>query len=156
MQLLDRRHYILLSATLLPPWIANASQPLVHTKGLNLATAGPPYRVLLAVVHTLSLLQVISPRNHMVFTPLLASTTVGTLEARSVTLHITSIQSALHQPQNQYVQVSSNTGNKACIVCCGTTDVQQLETSSRQCSLSYIHSRMQQAAVAANLPASTC
>lgn len=49
--------------------------------------------------------QVISPRNHMVFTPLLASTTVGTLEARSVALHITSIQSALHQPQNQYVQV---------------------------------------------------
>lgn len=41
----------------------------------------------------------------MVFTPLLASTTVGTLEARSVALHITTIQKALHQPQNQYVQV---------------------------------------------------
>jgi hypothetical protein len=41
----------------------------------------------------------------MVFTPLLASTTVGTLEARSVALHITSIQKALQQPQNQYVQV---------------------------------------------------
>jgi NADH:ubiquinone reductase (non-electrogenic) len=52
---------------------------------------------------------VISPRNHMVFTPLLASTTVGTLEARSVALHITSIQSALHQPQNQYVQVCMGT-----------------------------------------------
>lgn len=50
---------------------------------------------------------VISPRNHMVFTPLLASTTVGTLEARSVALHITSIQSALHQPQNQYVQAEA-------------------------------------------------
>jgi NADH:ubiquinone reductase (non-electrogenic) len=41
----------------------------------------------------------------MVFTPLLASTTVGTLEARSVALHITTIQKALKQPQNQYVQV---------------------------------------------------
>lgn len=51
---------------------------------------------------------VISPRNHMVFTPLLASTTVGTLEARSVALHITSIQAALHQPQNQYVQAEAN------------------------------------------------
>jgi NADH dehydrogenase FAD-containing subunit len=49
--------------------------------------------------------QVVSPRNHMVFTPLLASTTVGTLEARSVALHITTIQKALKQPQNQYVQV---------------------------------------------------
>ncbi|WIA34774.1 hypothetical protein OEZ86_013079 [Tetradesmus obliquus] len=50
---------------------------------------------------------VVSPRNHMVFTPLLASTTVGTLEARSVALHITSIQKALQQPQNQYVQAEA-------------------------------------------------
>ncbi|KAF6256151.1 pyridine nucleotide-disulfide oxidoreductase-domain-containing protein, partial [Scenedesmus sp. NREL 46B-D3] len=50
---------------------------------------------------------VVSPRNHMVFTPLLASTTVGTLEARSVALHITTIQKALQQPQNQYVQAEA-------------------------------------------------
>jgi hypothetical protein len=49
--------------------------------------------------------QVISPRGHMVFTPLLASITSGTLEARAVALNITSIQRALHLPQNQYVQV---------------------------------------------------
>eukprot|EP00877_Chromochloris_zofingiensis_P007537 jgi/Chrzof1/3036/Cz12g09060.t1 len=48
-------------------------------------------------------LQVISPRNHMVFTPLLSSTTVGTLEARSVAVHIATIQKAIHEPQNQYL-----------------------------------------------------
>lgn len=40
------------------------------------------------VVQLLALLQVISNRNHMVFTPLLASTCVGTLEGRSVAVHI--------------------------------------------------------------------
>ncbi|GBF90543.1 internal alternative NAD(P)H-ubiquinone oxidoreductase, mitochondrial-like [Raphidocelis subcapitata] len=48
-------------------------------------------------------LTVLSPRNHMVFTPLLASATTGTIEARSVAVHITSIQKALHEPQNQYI-----------------------------------------------------
>eukprot|EP01025_Chloroclados_australasicus_P067241 TRINITY_DN9298_c0_g1_i1.p1 TRINITY_DN9298_c0_g1~~TRINITY_DN9298_c0_g1_i1.p1 ORF type:complete len:583 (+),score=66.39 TRINITY_DN9298_c0_g1_i1:182-1750(+) len=47
-------------------------------------------------------LTVISPRNHMVFTPLLASTTVGTLEFRSVVLPVMHMQKALHQPQNKF------------------------------------------------------
>ena len=38
----------------------------------------------------------------MVFTPLLASTTVGTLDPRSVTVHVTQIQRALNDPQNQF------------------------------------------------------
>jgi NADH:ubiquinone reductase (non-electrogenic) len=46
---------------------------------------------------------VLSPRNHMVFTPLLASCTSGTLQARSVAVHIMGVQSALHEPQNQYL-----------------------------------------------------
>jgi hypothetical protein len=41
----------------------------------------------------------------MVFTPLLASATVGTLEARSVAVHVKAIQPAIHDPQNQYIQV---------------------------------------------------
>ncbi|PSC72864.1 internal alternative NAD(P)H-ubiquinone oxidoreductase mitochondrial-like [Micractinium conductrix] len=45
---------------------------------------------------------VVSPRNHMVFTPLLASTCVGTIESRSVTVPIVDIQHALQQPQNFY------------------------------------------------------
>ncbi|GLC44559.1 hypothetical protein PLESTB_000059900 [Pleodorina starrii] len=42
----------------------------------------------------------ITPRNHMVFTPLLASTTVGTLEPRSVAVHMHDIQPALSSPSN--------------------------------------------------------
>ncbi|KAI3832953.1 hypothetical protein MKW98_025837 [Papaver atlanticum] len=42
----------------------------------------------------------ISPRNHMVFTPLLASTCVGTLEFRSVAEPISRIQSALSTAPN--------------------------------------------------------
>lgn len=43
---------------------------------------------------------VISKRNHMVFTPLLASTTVGTLQTRDVAINVTDIQKALFEPQN--------------------------------------------------------
>lgn len=45
---------------------------------------------------------VISPRNHMVFTPLLASTCVGTIESRSVTVPVVDIQPALKKPTNFY------------------------------------------------------
>ena len=41
--------------------------------------------------------QIISPRNHMVFTPLLASTCVGTLECRAVALSLTDIQPHLKE-----------------------------------------------------------
>ena len=47
-------------------------------------------------------LVVISPRNHMVFTPLLASTTVGTLDFRSVAVSMRNIQPKLYQAPNQY------------------------------------------------------
>lgn len=44
----------------------------------------------------------ISPRNHMVFTPLLASTCVGTLEFRSVAEPVTRIQTALSTSPNSF------------------------------------------------------
>ena len=44
----------------------------------------------------------VSPRNHMVFTPLLASTCVGTLEFRSVAEPVVRIQSALSKSPNSY------------------------------------------------------
>lgn len=44
----------------------------------------------------------ISPRNHMVFTPLLASTCVGTLEFRSVAEPVSRIQPALSESPNSY------------------------------------------------------
>ncbi|KAF6163199.1 hypothetical protein GIB67_025063 [Kingdonia uniflora] len=44
----------------------------------------------------------VSPRNHMVFTPLLASTCVGTLEFRSVAEPVSRIQPALATAPNSY------------------------------------------------------
>ncbi|GMH30332.1 hypothetical protein Nepgr_032175 [Nepenthes gracilis] len=52
----------------------------------------------------------ISPRNHMVFTPLLASTCVGTLEFRSVAEPVNQIQSALAKDPNCYFFLASCTG----------------------------------------------
>lgn len=44
----------------------------------------------------------VSPRNHMVFTPLLASTCVGTLEFRSVAEPISRIQPAISREPGSY------------------------------------------------------
>ncbi|KAJ6978999.1 hypothetical protein NC653_027230 [Populus alba x Populus x berolinensis] len=49
----------------------------------------------------------ISPRNHMVFTPLLASTCVGTLEFRSVVEPVNRIQSALATSPDSYFYMAS-------------------------------------------------
>ncbi|GMP74806.1 hypothetical protein CsSME_00032113 [Camellia sinensis var. sinensis] len=52
----------------------------------------------------------ISPRNHMVFTPLLASTCVGTLEFRSVAEPVGQIQPALAKDPNSYFYLASCIG----------------------------------------------
>lgn len=52
----------------------------------------------------------ISPRNHMVFTPLLASTCVGTLEFRSVAEPVSRIQDALASDPNSFFFLASCTG----------------------------------------------
>lgn len=52
----------------------------------------------------------ISPRNHMVFTPLLASTCVGTLEFRSVAEPVSQIQKALAKDPNSYFFLASCSG----------------------------------------------
>lgn len=52
----------------------------------------------------------ISPRNHMVFTPLLASTFVGTLEFRLVAEPISRIQTALAKNPNSYFFLASCSG----------------------------------------------
>ncbi|GAB2298716.1 tubulin alpha 1 [Dionaea muscipula] len=52
----------------------------------------------------------VSPRNHMVFTPLLASTCVGTLEFRSVAEPVNLIQSALAKDPNCYFFLANCTG----------------------------------------------
>ncbi|XP_030543568.1 internal alternative NAD(P)H-ubiquinone oxidoreductase A2, mitochondrial-like [Rhodamnia argentea] len=52
----------------------------------------------------------VSPRNHMVFTPLLPSTCVGTLEFRSVAEPVSQIQPALAATPNSYFYLASCTG----------------------------------------------
>lgn len=52
----------------------------------------------------------LSPRNHMVFTPLLASTCVGTLEFRSVAEPVSRIQTALATEPNSYFYLANCTG----------------------------------------------
>lgn len=52
----------------------------------------------------------ISPRNHMVFTPLLASTCVGTLEFRSVVEPVSRIQSALSGEPDSYFYLANCIG----------------------------------------------
>ena len=57
------------------------------------------FRLLVIQLNFCLFSQIVSPRNHMVFTPLLASTCVGTLEPRSVALPLIDIQKELKQPQ---------------------------------------------------------
>lgn len=52
----------------------------------------------------------VSPRNHMVFTPLLASTCVGTLEFRSVAEPIARIQPAISKEPGSYFFLANCTG----------------------------------------------
>lgn len=52
----------------------------------------------------------VSPRNHMVFTPLLASTCVGTLEFRSVAEPINRIQPAISREPASYYFLAKSTG----------------------------------------------
>lgn len=65
----------------------------------------------------------ISPRNHMVFTPLLASTCVGTLEFRSVAEPVTRIQSALAKNPKSYFYLAT----------CTDVDTDKHEVSTCNC-----------------------
>jgi NADH:ubiquinone reductase (non-electrogenic) len=62
-------------------------------------------------------LTVISPRNHMVFTPLLASTTVGTLDFRSVTVSLRNIQPALGEGTNMYYKAKALEIKDGAVLC---------------------------------------
>lgn len=62
----------------------------------------------------------VSPRNHMVFTPLLASTCVGTLEFRSVAEPIGRIQPAINREPGSYYFLANCTSvdTDDHVVCC--------------------------------------
>lgn len=55
----------------------------------------------------------VSPRNHMVFTPLLASTCVGTLEFRSVAEPVARIQPAISKEPGSFFFLANCTGINA-------------------------------------------
>jgi NADH:ubiquinone reductase (non-electrogenic) len=55
----------------------------------------------------------VSPRNHMVFTPLLASTCVGTLEFRSVAEPVARIQPAISNEPGSFFFLANCTGINA-------------------------------------------
>lgn len=87
---------------------------------------------------------VISPRNHMVFTPLLASACVGTVEPRSTAVPLVELQKALRQPQNYYfnAKATSIDVEERAVECCDLTginftcryDALAIATGSQVCS----------------------
>ena len=76
-------------------------------------------------------IQMVSPRNHMVFTPLLASACVGTIEPRGTAVPLMEIQRALRQPQNFYFN------SKATSVDTDSRTVQCIDETGIKFSCSY-------------------
>eukprot|EP00208_Stichococcus_sp_RCC1054_P000285 CAMPEP_0206135826 /NCGR_PEP_ID=MMETSP1473-20131121/1091_1 /ASSEMBLY_ACC=CAM_ASM_001109 /TAXON_ID=1461547 /ORGANISM="Stichococcus sp, Strain RCC1054" /LENGTH=532 /DNA_ID=CAMNT_0053527941 /DNA_START=118 /DNA_END=1716 /DNA_ORIENTATION=- len=74
-----------------------------------LGTGWAAARVAMDIDPKLYDLTVVSLRNHMVFTPLLASACVGTLEARAVAQPITRLQPALYDPGNKHIVAEAHT-----------------------------------------------
>ena len=73
-------------------------------------------------------LTIVSPRNHMVFTPLLASTTVGTLDFRSVAVSIRSLQPALGlEPNHFYTAKAKAVDPEAQTVTCVSDEGSEFE-----------------------------
>ena len=81
----------------------------------------------------------VSPRNHMVFTPLLASTCVGTLEFRSVVEPVSRIQPALATRPGSYFFLANCTGvdTKKHEVYCTVADNAGLPTNPYRFRVAY-------------------
>ncbi|KAE8714946.1 Internal alternative NAD(P)H-ubiquinone oxidoreductase A1 [Hibiscus syriacus] len=84
-----------------------ATKPVEKPRVVVLGTGWAACRFLKGIDTRIYDVVCISPRNHMVFTPLLASTCVGTLEFRSVSEPVTQIQSALATSPNSYFFLAS-------------------------------------------------
>jgi len=101
-----RRHAASTAATS-PPLPLRTGRPRLVVVGTGWGAAS----LLRRVDPRLYDLTVISERNHMVFTPLLSSVTVGTLSPSSVAVHIADIQPALRQggdnPANAFVTATA-------------------------------------------------
>ncbi|KAF7000465.1 hypothetical protein CFC21_016368 [Triticum aestivum] len=82
----------------------------------------------------------VSPRNHMVFTPLLASTCVGTLEFRSVVEPVSRIQPALATRPGSYFFLANCTGidtRKHEVYCTVAAGDEQLPTNPYRLRVAY-------------------
>ncbi|CAM0906296.1 unnamed protein product [Alopecurus aequalis] len=81
----------------------------------------------------------VSPRNHMVFTPLLASTCVGTLEFRSVVEPVSRIQPALATRPGSYFFLANCTGidTEKHEVYCTVADSEGLPTNPYRFRVAY-------------------
>ncbi|XP_071736186.1 internal alternative NAD(P)H-ubiquinone oxidoreductase A1, mitochondrial-like [Rutidosis leptorrhynchoides] len=86
-----------------------ATKPGDKPRVVVLGTGWAACRFLKGIDTTVYDVVCISPRNHMVFTPLLASTCVGTLEFRSVAEPVGRVQSALAKDPNSYFYLASCT-----------------------------------------------
>ncbi|KAK9051743.1 hypothetical protein SSX86_028371 [Deinandra increscens subsp. villosa] len=86
-----------------------ATKPGDKPRVVVLGTGWAACRFLKGIDTTMFDVVCISPRNHMVFTPLLASTCVGTLEFRSVAEPVGRVQSALAKDPNSYFYLASCT-----------------------------------------------
>ncbi|KAI7738429.1 hypothetical protein M8C21_015659, partial [Ambrosia artemisiifolia] len=86
-----------------------ATKPGDKPRVVVLGTGWAACRFLKGIDTTMYNVVCISPRNHMVFTPLLASTCVGTLEFRSVAEPVGRVQAALAKDPNSYFYLASCT-----------------------------------------------
>lgn len=86
-----------------------ATKPGEKPRVVVLGTGWGACRFLKGIDTTIYDIVCISPRNHMVFTPLLASTCVGTLEFRSVAEPVGRVQSALAKDPNSHFYLASCT-----------------------------------------------
>ena len=78
----------------------------------------------------------------MVFTPLLSSATVGTIESRCVAVNITDIQKALFQPQNNlYIAQASAVfpDRKVKPYCHVPCDTASMCATAMPCAMCYSH-----------------
>ncbi|KAF5203684.1 Internal alternative NAD(P)H-ubiquinone oxidoreductase A1 protein [Thalictrum thalictroides] len=87
-----------------------ATKPSEKPRVVVLGTGWASCRFLKGIDTSIYDVVCISPRNHMVFTPLLASTCVGTLEFRSVAEPVSRIQPALSTSPGSYFYLANCTG----------------------------------------------
>lgn len=84
------------------PWLGPTRKGVEKPRVVVLGTGWAACRLMKDIDTKIYDVVCVSPRNHMVFTPLLASTCVGTLEFRSIAEPIANIQPAISTSPGSY------------------------------------------------------